>query len=86
MSAIAHFYRMDTTRPHLWWISCERCHRTGVAHLQRNDAVWCTKCNRHGKIQVVIYRSDSLKFVQWRVGMGICFAGAALAGYLIFFG
>jgi len=86
MSAIAHFYRMDTTRPHLWWISCEKCHSTGIAHLQRNDAVWCTKCDRRGKIQVAIYRSDSLKLVQWPLGIGICFAVAALACYLILFG
>ena len=85
MSAIAHFYRMDTTRPHLWWISCDRCHRTGIAHLQRNDAVWCTKCDRRGKIQAVIYRRDSLKAVQHRLGIGICFAVAALTCYLIFF-
>jgi hypothetical protein len=86
MSAIAHFYRMDTTRPHLWWISCEKCHSTGIAHLQRNDAVWCTKCDRRGKIQVAIYRPDSLKLVQWPLGIGICFAVAALACCLILLG
>jgi hypothetical protein len=85
MSSIAHFHRMDTTRPHLWWISCERCHGAGIAHLQRNDAVWCTKCDRLGKIQVIIYRPDSLKAVQRRLGIGICFAVAALTCYLIFF-
>ena len=85
MSVIAHFYRMDTTHPHLWWVSCERCHRTGIAHLQRNDAVWCTKCDRRGKIQVAIYRPHSFKGVQHRLGMSICFAVAALTCYLIFF-
>jgi hypothetical protein len=84
MSAIAHFYRTDTTRSHLWWISCERCHATGIAHLQRSAAVWCTKCDRLGKIQVGIYRPDSLKAVR-RLGIGICFAVAGLTCYLIFF-
>jgi hypothetical protein len=85
LSLLAQFHRMDTTRLHLWWISCELCHGTGIAHPQWNKAVWCTKCDRRGKIQIVVYRPDSLKVAQRRLGMAICLAVAALACYLIFF-
>jgi hypothetical protein len=46
--------------------------------------VWCTKCDRLGKIQVGVYRPALLKAAQRRLGLGICLAVAALACYLIF--
>ena len=84
MSPLAHFYRMDTTRPYLWWISCETCQGTGIAQLQWNKAAWCAKCDRRGKIQVVVYHPDALKVVQRRLGTATCLAVVALACYLIF--
>jgi hypothetical protein len=85
MSVPAHFHRMDTTRPHLWWISCELCHGTGIAHLQWNKAAWCSECDRRGKIRIVVYRPDSLKVAERRLGTALCVAAGALACYLIFF-
>jgi hypothetical protein len=85
MSVPAHFRRMDTTRPHLWWISCELCHGTGIAHLQWNKAAWCSECDRRGKIRIVVYRLDSLKVAERRLGTAICVAAGVLACYLIFF-
>jgi hypothetical protein len=85
VSALGHFYRMDTTRPHLWWVSCENCHGTGIAHLQWNKAVWCSKCDRLGKVQVVVYRPDSLRVAERRLGIAICLAVGVPACYLIFF-
>jgi len=84
MSLPAHFHRMDVTRPHLWWISCELCQGTGVAQLPWNRAAWCTECDRSGKIRIVAYRPDSLKVAQRRLGIVTCVAAAALACYLIF--